>query len=141
MEKRYDVVTEADVNSTRKICREIKTIRDTLIELEDSLQDIEELRSNAITDSEREIYDFMVEEKKQECKVHRNRLSEIIKCVLEVRHPDAHRVLTQYLLDEVPLRETTDKDGIPYGVERAKYYKRIGMRELASIMKAFTLIG
>lgn len=138
--KKRDVTKETDIEHAKAVCAEIPVLREQMQKSGDVLDDIEERKEKAQTDYEREIFDFMEKEERQKNAPVQNRLSQIIRCFFAVRHPDAQSVLKQYYLDGIPLKNVKDGNGIEYGIERAKYYKRIGMNELAEQMKKATII-
>ena len=138
--KKRNITQEMDIEHAKAVCAEIAVLRAQMQRSGDVLDDIEERKGKAQTDYEREIFDFMEKEERQKNAPVQNRLSQIIRCFFAIQHPDAQSVLKQYYLDGIPLKKVKDGNGIEYGIERAKYYKRIGMNELAERMKKATII-
>lgn len=138
--KKRDVTQETDIEHAKAVCAEIPVLREQMEKSGAVLEDVQERKSKARTDYEREIFDFMEKEERQKNAPTQERLSQIIRCFFAIRHPDAQSVLKQYYLDGIPLKNVKDSNGIEYGIERAKYYKRIGMQELAKQMKKATII-
>ena len=139
--KKRDVTPqETDIEHVKAVCAEIPVLREQMEKSGTVLEDVQERKSKARTDYEREIFDYMEKEERQKNAPTQERLSQIIRCLFSVQHHDAQSVLKQYYLDGIPLKNVKDDNGIEYGIERAKYYKRIGMQELAKQMKKATII-
>lgn len=128
---------DREVNEARKKCESVPELRETLISLEQEIQDIEARKESSLTPKEYALYDYMLSEKKSEHAVKLAELRKIIYSVMEIPHKKARAAVSEFYLGGKLLKEITDTSGNPLGINAARYYKKIGLQLLVLEMKKY----
>ena len=123
--------TVTEVDAARERCRAIPRIREKLQNLEREKAEIKESMNRAESQTELELYEFMLSEKEQRYQQEAAKLDTLIRAIWDIPHANARGVMVGFYLDGKALKEIQDSEGRTFGTNRSRYYKKLGLQLLA----------
>lgn len=87
--------------------------------------------NRAESQTELELYEFMLSEKEQRCQQEATKLDTLIRAIWNIPHANARAVMVGFYLDGKALKEIQDSEGRTLGTNRSRHYKKLGLQLLA----------